>query len=136
MPAMLAAYCVRLTVIGLIWSWLHKMRSASCECSGTWKREFLYWSLAGDVVMRLIIYAAYDSVPSWAKGAVALFDLFQLALLWSYATDLQRAACACSSGWKRELAQSWPVFRLGVIVGFFHMTMYFAYLLVHIKESK
>lgn len=132
---MIAAYVVRLTVVGLIWSWLHKMRSVSCECSGTWKREFLYWSLAGDVVLRLLVYAVYDQIPSFVKSIIALYDLFQLGMLWSYARDLQKAACECSDSWKRELAQSWPVFRLGVLVGLLQVAVLFAFLMVSVKND-
>lgn len=133
---MIAAYVVRLVVVGLVWSWLHKMRSAPCECSGTWKRDFLYWSLVSDLVLRLLAYSVYDKVSDWMKIAIAVFDLYQMGLLWSYARDMQKASCECSEDWKRELAQSWPVFRLGVLLGVLQMAFLVAFLVVSVSKKK
>ena len=125
----LLMYAARVVMSGSILYWLHKMRDAPCACAKSWKRDFLYWSLAGDLVVRLaVLYAGPDFYGDVGGLKVALrlsfaaFDVFQLAVLWSYARDLQMAACQCSAGWQRELALSWPVFYLGYVAGALSLT--------------
>lgn len=125
MTPMIAAYAIRLVISSVLWSWIHKMRSETCECSGTWKREFLYWSLPLELAGRLVMYELIYEVPKAVKIAAIAFDGIQLGMLWSYARDTQAAACECSAGWRRALAQSWPVFRLGVIAGYLGLVFAF-----------
>ena len=130
---LMISFSARAVLTGSILYWLHRMRAAPCACASSWKRDFLYWSLPVDLVARLVLYSSMDSLQRlpWgvyasARFAIAAFDIFQLAVLWSYARDLQREACECSAAWQRELALAWPVFYLGYAAGVLHLAMAFA----------
>lgn len=123
-------FATRVVLSGSILYWLHQMREAPCACAKSWKKDFLFWSLSGDLIFRLaLLYAGHETIVRDKTGlmmslrlSLAAFDVFQLAVLWSYARDLQKAACECSEGWQRKLALSWPVFYLGYAAGALALT--------------
>ena len=128
---MVVALVIRVAFVSIQLVWLRKVSGCESECKGasSWKRKYLFWALIFDVLIRAGIYLVYDQVPMWVKSAVAIHDIFQLSILWSYATDLEKTACECSAGWMRDIAQGWPIMRLGMVLGAFHFAVYFAYLL-------
>nr|WRJ69925.1 hypothetical protein TetV2_00480 [Oceanusvirus sp.] len=136
MPWMAFAWLLRLSFVVTMLVWIDKMKKSTCECSGTWKREYVFWSLIVDVVVRAGMYAFFESVPTWAKALIGLYDLVQLSILWSYATDLEKASCACSGGWMRDTAQAWPILRVGMIVGALQFAFLFSFMLSEAMGDK
>ncbi|AUF82613.1 hypothetical protein TetV_531 [Tetraselmis virus 1] len=128
-PLVLLAWLLRVAFVSVMLVWLKKMDNTNCDCARSWKRNYLFYSIIADVVVRGAMYSFYSKVPGFVKNLVVVHDLYQMSLLWSYATDLEKEACACSAGWMRDVAQGWPVLRLGMILGAFQFAILFAYML-------
>jgi hypothetical protein len=130
------AWLVRLSFVITILVWIDRMKKTPCECSGSWKREYVFWSMIVDVILRAGMYAFFDSLPGWSKAMIAVYDLVQLTVLWSYTIDLEKKRCECSRGWIRDTAQAWPILRLGILVGALQFAFLFAPMLIQATKHE
>lgn len=107
-PLTLLSLATRVFLSGALVQWTFQLERASCECSRSWKRDYVRYSYIVDVVLRLMLYVL-PVRPAPFLLAVVVFDVAQFGVLLSYANELERSECECSEGWKRTLAFVWPV---------------------------
>lgn len=109
------SFLLNLVVYGILISWVADLRrNPACDCSKSWKRDFIVVSSV--LQLGLSAGAVFAGSPA-LRLAMLLNQLVNFAVCISYVVDIRRA-CAdrkvCSATWKAEFAIIYPSISLSL----------------------
>lgn len=149
-----AAVVVASNLVMFMWVLDLRRDKNNCKCAGSWRRDVLLWTIPASVLllglttfMPFVVVRCAKTVKTGTKACrvllrrawfVLLYDfvsVFNLVTVFMYATDLSRASCDCSAGWRRTFATGWPLTVLFLWVLSVLLTIPFAYSMYREMEA-
>lgn len=114
----------------IVW-WTLELQKKNCECSASWKRDYVRYSCSLSLILDILFLFAKPKLSRWASLLLLAFLLSTYGVLLDYARDLRRNEqdCPCSDDWGRTVAFVWPIAVFSFPLAFILWLMFMIYVL-------
>ncbi len=98
-------YSITSLIIYLLF--IYKLRDPNCDCSNSWKKEFILICTYIFLVTNIIFASIFLSRTKIRTAIISYYVLILLNIVYTviiimYITDLKKKNCECSHVWERE----------------------------------